>query len=281
MVHVNANLVMELRKRTGSGMMECKQALIKANANIEVAIENMRKSGVLTAEKKSASIAVEGLVLVKKSDSLSVILEVNCQTDFVAKDKKFIAFSNKVLEAALISQPSIEKLKTQFEGERISLVAQFGENINIRRVKYVKGKVLASYCHTNRIGVVISGEGNSEILRNIAMHIAASRPEFLYPTDVPVSLFEKEKAIQFEIAMNENKSSEIVERIVLGRMKKFVNEISLTSQNFVMEPKKTVGEILKENLTSVSKFIRLELAEGIEKTQKISFAEEVAQVQRN
>lgn len=277
---VTAALVKELRDRTGAGMMECKKALVETNGDIELAIENMRKSGAAKAAKKAGNVAAEGAIIIKDADGVAVLLEVNCQTDFVAKDANFTAFADKVAVEALASKASVEELQAKFEEERVALVAKIGENITIRRVQYVEGASIASYRHGEKIGVVVAGEGDAETLKHVAMHVAASRPEFLTPEDVPADVVEKEKAVQIEIAMNEGKPAEIAEKMVVGRMKKFTGEISLTGQPFVMEPKKSVGEILKEKGATVSAFVRLEVGEGIEKQESLSFAEEVALAQK-
>ncbi len=277
---VTAALVKELRERTGAGMMECKKALVETNGDIELAIENMRKSGAAKAAKKAGNVAAEGAIIIKEADGVAALLEVNCQTDFVAKDGNFTAFASKVAEEALASKATVEELQAKFEEERVALVAKIGENISIRRVQYVEGVALASYRHGEKIGVVVAGEGDAETLKHVAMHVAASRPEFVNPEDVPADVVEKEKAVQVEIAMNEGKPAEIAEKMVVGRMKKFTGEISLTGQPFVMEPKKSVGEMLKERGASVSTFVRLEVGEGIEKKEEMSFAEEVAAAQK-
>ncbi|CAH6781284.1 translation elongation factor Ts [Vibrio sp. 10N.222.51.C8] len=280
MATVTAALVKELRERTGAGMMECKKALVEANADIELAIENMRKSGAAKAAKKAGNVAAEGAIIIKEENGVAVLLEVNCQTDFVAKDASFTAFAEEVAAAAVASKASVEELQAQFEETRVALVAKIGENINIRRVAYVEGAALASYRHGEKIGVVVAGEGEAETLKHVAMHVAASRPEFVNPEDVPADVVAKEKEVQVEIAMNEGKPQEIAEKMVIGRMKKFTGEISLTGQAFIMEPKKTVGEILKEKGAAVSNFVRLEVGEGIEKAAEMSFADEVAAVQK-
>ncbi|HHX8438763.1 TPA: translation elongation factor Ts [Vibrio diabolicus] len=280
MATVTAALVKELRERTGAGMMECKKALVEANADIELAIENMRKSGAAKAAKKAGNVAAEGAIIIKEENGVAVLLEVNCQTDFVAKDGNFTAFAEEVAAAALASKATVEELQAQFEDARVALVAKIGENITIRRVEYVQGIAIASYRHGEKIGVVVAGEGDAETLKHVAMHVAASKPEFVNPEDVPADVVEKEKAVQVEIAMNEGKPAEIAEKMVVGRMKKFTGEISLTGQAFIMEPKKTVGEMLKEKGASVSTFVRLEVGEGIEKKEEMSFAEEVAAAQK-
>ncbi|MGB7994938.1 MAG: translation elongation factor Ts [Photobacterium halotolerans] len=280
MATVTAALVKELRERTGAGMMECKKALVEANADIELAIENMRKSGAAKAAKKAGNIAAEGSIIIKNNDSLAALVEVNCQTDFVAKDSNFLTFVNEVADAALASKADIAELQAQFEEKRIALVAKIGENISIRRVAYIEGEKVASYRHGDRIGVVVAGNGEDETLKHIAMHVAASRPEYVNPEDVPAEVVAKEREVQVEIAMNEGKPQEIAEKMVEGRMKKFTGEVSLTGQPFIMEPKKSVGDVLKENGASVSTFIRLEVGEGIEKAEGLSFAEEVALAQK-
>ncbi|CAH1571209.1 translation elongation factor Ts [Vibrio rotiferianus] len=280
MATVTAALVKELRERTGAGMMECKKALVEANADIELAIENMRKSGAAKAAKKAGNVAAEGAIIIKEENGVAVLLEVNCQTDFVAKDGNFTAFAEKVALEALASKASVEELVAKFEEERVALVAKIGENINIRRVAYVEGTAIASYRHGEKIGVVVAGEGDAETLKHVAMHVAASKPEFVNPEDVPADVVAKEKEVQVEIAMNEGKPQEIAEKMVIGRMKKFTGEISLTGQAFIMEPKKSVGEMLKEKGASVATFVRLEVGEGIEKAQEMSFAEEVAAAQK-
>ncbi len=280
MATVTAALVKELRERTGAGMMECKKALVEANADIELAIENMRKSGAAKAAKKAGNVAAEGAIIIKEENGVAVLLEVNCQTDFVAKDGNFTAFADKVALDALATKATAEELVAKFEEERVALVAKIGENINIRRVAYVEGTAIASYRHGEKIGVVVAGEGDAETLKHVAMHVAASKPEFVNPEDVPADVVAKEKEVQVEIAMNEGKPQEIAEKMVIYCMKKFTGEISLTGQAFIMEPKKSVGEMLKEKGASVSTFVRLEVGEGIEKAAEMSFAEEVALAQK-
>ena len=280
MATVTAALVKELRERTAAGMMECKKALVEANADIELAIENMRKSGAAKAAKKAGNVAAEGAIIIQEANGVAALLEVNCQTDFVAKDASFNAFAQEVAAEALASKATVEELQAKFEDARVALVAKIGENINIRRVAYVEGATIASYRHGEKIGVVVAGEGDAETLKHVAMHVAASKPEYVNPEDVPADVVAKEKEVQVEIAMNEGKPQEIAEKMVIGRMKKFTGEISLTGQAFIMEPKKTVGEMLKEKGASVSTFVRLEVGEGIEKAAEMSFAEEVALAQK-
>ena len=275
---VTAALVKELRERTGAGMMDCKKALTETNGDIDAAIENMRKNGQAKAAKKAGNIAAEGTIIIKEADGVAALVEVNCQTDFVAKDDSFLGFANTVADAAIAEKLSIEELQAKFEEDRVALVAKIGENMNIRRVEYIEGANLASYRHGERIGVVVAGDADAETLKHVAMHVAASKPDYVNPEDVPADVVEKEKAVQVEIAMNEGKPAEIAEKMVTGRMKKFTGEISLTGQAFIMEPKQTVGEMLKERGGSVATFKRLEVGEGIEKKEEDFAAEVVAQV---
>ena len=279
---VTAAMVKELRARTAAGMMDCKKALVEANGDMELAIENMRKSGQAKAAKKAGNIAAEGTILIKEAGGSAALVEVNCQTDFVAKDAGFLAFANEVADAAFASKVTLEDLQAQFEEKRITLVTKIGENINVRRVEYIKGVTLATYRHGESIGVVVAGEGDADSLKHIAMHVAASKPDFINPEDVPAEVVEKEKAIQLDILKIENdklednkkKPVELLEKIIIGRMKKFTGEVSLTGQPFIMEPKKTVGVVLKEKGLNISNFIRLEVGEGIEKKAE-DFAAEV------
>jgi elongation factor Ts len=240
----------------------------------------MRKSGAAKAAKKAGNVAAEGTIIIKDADGKAALVEVNCQTDFVAKDGSFLAFANSVADAALASHATVEELQAQFEEARIELVAKIGENISIRRVAYIAGDKVSAYTHGTRIAVVVAGNGDEETLKHIAMHVAASNPEYVNPTDVPAEVVAKERAVQVEIAMNEGKPQAIAEKMVEGRMKKFTGEVSLTGQAFIMEPKKTVGDILKETGATVTNFVRLEVGQGIEKAKEMSFAEEVAAVQK-
>ena len=266
---ITADLVKTLRERTGAGIMECKKALIEEKGNIELAIDNMRKSGQAKAVKKASRVAAEGIILtnINQEGQYGVILELNCETDFVAKDSSFTTFGNKVLTAALNEQIiNIEVLKKKFEEQRILLVAKIGENVNIRRLGMLKGKVLGSYLHGDRIGVLLSAEGgDKELMKHIAMHIAASKPEYVNADDVPAEVVEREHKIQLDIAMQSGKPREIAEKMVEGRMRKFTNEIALTGQHFVMDLSKTVYNLLEEHNAKINNFIRFEVGEGIEK----------------
>jgi elongation factor Ts len=279
---VSVSEIKELRQLTGAGMMDCKKALIETDGDVEMAIENMRKSGALKAAKKATKVAAEGQIIIRELDGSAALVEVNCQTDFVAKDGSFLSFAGGVADAALADKPSIEDLKAKFEEERVALVAKIGENIEVRRVTYIEGESIKTYLHNGgKIGVVVAGNGDGDTLKNLCMHVCASAPQFLSPDDVPQDVVDKEKAVQLEIAMNEGKPADIAEKMVTGRMRKFAGEVALKGQPFVMEPKKSVAEILKENKSDVTSFVRIEVGEGIEKQDGPSFAEEVAAMAGN
>ncbi|OBX07336.1 elongation factor Ts [Gallibacterium salpingitidis] len=277
MAEITASLVKELRERTGAGMMECKKALVEANGDIELAIDNMRKSGQAKAAKKAGRVAAEGVIVIRVQDGYGVAVEMNCETDFVAKDAGFLGLAAKVADYALANKETdIEALKAKFEEERTALVAKIGENMNIRRVSAINGAAVGSYLHGAKIGVLVAAENaDDELLKHVAMHIAASRPEYVNPSDVPAEVVAHERQIQVDIAMQSGKPREIAEKMVEGRMKKFTGEVSLTGQPFVMDPSKTVGDLLKEKGATVVNFIRLEVGEGIEKVEA-DFAAEVA-----
>ncbi|MGD1938562.1 MAG: translation elongation factor Ts [Cyanophyceae cyanobacterium] len=276
MATITAALVKELRERTGAGMMECKKALVGADGDIEAAIEDLRKRGVAKAAKKASRVAAEGAILIKSEGGKATILEVNCETDFVAKDKNFLSFANDALDAAFAERLSTEALKEKFEAIRSELVIKIGENVGIRRVAHFSGDKLGTYIHSGKIGVVVVGSAeDNETLKNVSMHVAASNPEFLNPEDVSEDVVAKEKQIQIDIAVQSGKPPEIAEKMVAGRMKKFTGEISLTGQPFVMNPSQSVGEMLKEKGATVTEFVRFGVGDGIEKEES-DFAAEVA-----
>ena len=280
MAEITASMVKELRERTGAGMMECKKALVEANGDIDLAIDNMRKSGQAKAAKKAGRVAAEGVIISKISadKKFGVILEINCETDFVAKDAGFLAFCEKVATTALNDRiKDLATLQAKFEEERTALVAKIGENISIRRVAEIAGDVVGLYQHGARIGVLVAANSgcDDELVKHIAMHIAASKPEYVNPSDVPANVVEHERKIQIDIAMQSGKPREIAEKMVEGRMRKFTGEVSLTGQPFVMDPSKTVGDLLTEKKATIATFIRFEVGEGIEKVE-VDFAAEVA-----
>jgi len=283
---ITAAQVKELRERTGAGMMDCKNALTEANGDIELAIENMRKSGAVKAAKKAGRIAAEGVILTKSEGNVAVLLEVNCETDFVARDVSFLAFGNKVVELALANNITDinELLAADLDGDtventRAALVAKIGENINVRRVFRFEGENLGVYIHSSRIGVVTELKGgDADLAKDLAMHVAASNPQFVKPSDVPAEVVEKEKEIQIEIAMQSGKPKEIAEKMVAGRMAKFTGEVSLTGQPFVKDPSIMVAELLKQKGADVINFTRIEVGEGIEKKEEDFAAEVAAQI---
>ncbi|GMM68327.1 translation elongation factor Ts [Alteromonas sp. MTD1] len=280
---VTAALVKELRERTGAGMLDCKKALVETDGDIELAIENMRKSGQAKAAKKAGRIAAEGVILTKVEAGRATMLELNCETDFVARDEGFLKFGNELLEVAAANNINdIEALNdAEMNGAKVSevrdaLVAKIGENISPRRVINVEGDTLGAYIHGGRIGVIsILTGGDDELAKDVAMHVAAASPQFVKPENVPAEVVEKEKEIQIEIAIQSGKPADIAEKMVAGRMKKFTGEVSLTGQPFVKDPSISVAELLKNNSADVINFVRFEVGEGIEKKTE-DFAAEVA-----
>jgi len=280
---ITAKQVKELRERTAAGMMDCKKALVEADGDIELAIENMRKSGAIKAAKKAGRVAAEGVVLAKTEGAVALIAEINCETDFVGMDKSFLAFANQVADIALANKVTdVEALGAlayddiTVEEARANLVAKIGENISIRRLQLVEGENLGAYVHSGKIGVisVLTG-GDAELAKDIAMHVAAASPTYVKPEDVPAEVVAKEKEIQLQIAIDSGKPAEIAEKMVTGRMAKFTGEVSLTGQPFVKDPSVKVAKLLKDAGADVVTFIRLEVGEGIEKKEE-DFAAEVA-----
>ncbi|MES2916995.1 MAG: translation elongation factor Ts [Pseudomonadota bacterium] len=284
MAEITASLVKELRDRTGLGMMECKKALTEASGDIETAIDNLRKSGQAKAAKKAGNIAAEGAIIVAQAGGSAIILEVNSQTDFVARDTNFSAFANKVAQIALAARETdVAKIGgLAYDGQtveeaRIALVQKIGENIQVRRALLVEGALLASYIHGLKIGVVVAMEGgNDELARDIAMHIAAAKPEAVSPEDVDPALVAKEREIAAAKAAESGKPANIVEKMVEGSVKKYLAEVSLVEQAFVKDTETKVGQLLAKNGAKVTRFVRLEVGEGIEK-KEVDFAAEVAE----
>ena len=277
MAEITASLVKELRDRTGAGMMECKKALVEANGDIELAIDNMRKSGQAKAAKKAGRVAAEGVILARVKPGFGVLVEMNCETDFVAKDAGFLGLAAEVADYAAENKGvTIDALAAQFEEKRAALVAKIGENMTIRRVQFLEGGQIGSYLHGAKIGVLVAGNNaDDELLKKVAMHVAASSPDYVNPSDVPAEVVAHEREIQVDIAMQSGKPRDIAEKMVEGRMKKFTGEVSLTGQPFVMDPSQSVGDFLKSHGAEVVNFIRLEVGEGIEKVET-DFAAEVA-----
>lgn len=283
MANVTAAMVKELRDITGAGFMDCKKALVAADGNIEAAIEAMRKSGALKAAKKATRTAAEGVIAVAHEGNTVVMLELNSETDFAAKNAEFTSFAQKAADVALKSGVAdVEALKAaDFGGMTVAdaltaLIAKVGENMNLRRMVRVTGDVLGIYVHSNRrIGVVtVLNGGTEDLAKDVAMHVCANKPDFVHPEDVSAEVVEKERQIQIEIAVKSGKPHAIAEKMVEGRMKKFTGEVSLTGQPFVKDPSVTVGELLKSHNADAVSFVRYEVGEGIAKKEE-NFAEEV------
>ncbi len=287
---ITASLVKELRERTGAGMMECKKALVETDGDLDAAIEHLRKSGLAKADKKAGRVAAEGAVIDAGDDGKAVLVEINCETDFVAKDDNFLGFANRVAEIALAS--GTEDVKALGEAEfadgetvearRQQLVAKLGENIQLRRTAHmeVDGGVIGRYIHGGRIGVLVGLQGgNEELARDIAMHVAALNPPYVDEDAVPAEVLEREKNILKAQAEESGKPAEIIEKMIAGRLRKHLAEITLVGQPFVKDGDQTVGKLLESAGARVVGMVRLEVGEGIEKEES-DFAAEVMQQAR-
>ena len=287
---ITATMVKELRERTGAGMMECKKMLTETNGDMEAAIDTMRKSGAAKADKKAGRVAAEGKVVITVADDAkeASIIEVNCETDFVAKDDNFVGFvgaagarvlADKPADVAALSALPLDSGET-VEETRANLVAKIGENMQVRRFEVLSSDgIVCAYNHGVRIGVVVAMTGGNEALgKDIAMHIAASRPTCVSEDQVPAELLEKEKEILIAQAEGSGKPMEIIEKMVEGRMRKYLSEITLVGQPFVKDPDQTVAQLLKTAGAEVTAFTRYEVGEGIEKKQEDFAAEVMAQV---
>ena len=278
MAAISASMVKELRERTGLGMMECKKALVEADGNLELAIENLRKSSGMKAAKKAGRVAADGVVRVEVNGSQGTLLEVNSETDFVARDDNFSAFADKVIaKASLAGSTDVGTLmEGGLEDARSALVQKIGENITVRRIEKISASVVGVYVHSNeKIGVMIGLDGGSqELAKDIAMHVAASSPMVVNPDDVDPGVIEKEKEIFAAQAESSGKPAEIIEKMVGGRIRKFLAEISLVEQPFVKDPDQTVGQLVEAAGARVTGMVRFEVGEGIEKDE-VDFAEEV------
>ena len=286
MTEITAGMVKELRERTGLGMMDCKKALVEANGDMEKAIDDLRKASGLKAAKKAGRIAAEGVVLTKVSEdgNFGIIVEVNSETDFVARDENFLGFANKVLQEAFNRRESdvAALMAGDLEKVREALVQKIGENINVRRIQIVEFKdpnagIVDSYIHSNnRIAVVVALKGgDSSLAKDIAMHVAAVNPLVVRAEDVPRDLLAKESEIYSAQARESGKPEEIIEKMIQGRLRKYVAEVSLLDQPFVKDGEITVAALLKKAGADVVSFIRYEVGEGIEK-EEVDFASEVA-----
>jgi len=287
-MQITASMVKELRERTGSGMMECKKALQEVDGDIEAAIENMRKSGMAKADKKAGRVAAEGRVVVEISDDgkSAAVVEVNCETDFVSGGDDFLSFVSAIAKTALANKPAdVEALSAMtldgssqtIEEARKEKIAKIGENMQVRRFQIIETEsgTFGSYLHGLRMGVLVEMEGGSdELIKDVAMHIAASNPLCISESDVPADVLEKEKDILRAQALESGKPADIVEKMLTGRIRKYLAEITLMGQSFVKDPDKTIETLLSDAGATVNNFIRYEVGEGIEKKTE-NFADEV------
>lgn len=287
-MQITASMVKELRERTGSGMMECKKALQEAEGNIDVAIENMRKSGMAKADKKSGRIAAEGRVVIAISDDgkKAAVVEVNCETDFVSGGDDFLSFVSAIAKTALDNQPAdiaalsemtLDGSSETIEEARKAKIVKIGENIQLRRfeLRVTENGKFGSYLHGARMGVLVEMEnGNDDLIKDVAMHIAASNPICVSEADVSAELLEKEKDILRAQALESGKPADIVEKMLAGRIRKYLAEITLLGQAFVKNPDITVETLLSDAGATVITFVRFEVGEGIEKKVE-NFADEV------
>tara|TARA_B000000475_G_scaffold254450_1_gene233414 strand:+ start:1095 stop:1952 length:858 start_codon:yes stop_codon:yes gene_type:complete len=279
MSNISASQVKELREKTGLGLMDCKKALEESQGDMELAIEELRKTSGIKASKKSGRSAADGLIAIKSQDDQYFMIEVNCETDFVARDDSFVEFTSQTLDS-YVSNPesSLEEiLANGAEDNREKIVQKLGENIVIRRIAKTKeSSVTGSYLHSNqKIGCIVSLEGGDESLANdIAMHASATDPMAVTPSDIPTETVEKEREIFRAQSEGSGKPPEIVEKMIEGKVAKFLSEVSLTEQDFVKDPNVKISQLLKENNANILNFIRYEVGEGIE-VEKVDFATEV------
>ncbi len=286
-MNITAEIVKQLRERTGAGMMECKKALVESGGDLDAAAELMRKQGLAKADKKSARIAAEGVVVVERGAAAAVLVEINCETDFVAREQDFREFASAVAAQALSARPaSLEALLEARLGDetvdarRRALVAKIGENIGVRRFAVIESpQHLGAYLHGTRIGALVAVKGGTaELAHDLAMHVAASNPKYLSVQQVPQEVMAKEREILTEQARGEGKPPEIVAKMVEGRLRKSLGELTLLGQPFVKDPDVTVEKLLKGAGAEVLAFERFEVGAGIEKKQENFVAEVMAQV---
>jgi len=286
-MNITAETVKQLRERTGAGMMECKKALVETQGDLDAAAELMRKSGLAKADKKAARVAAEGTIAVHRSGASAAMIEVNCETDFVARSEEFQGFARDVAQAALEHPaPSVDALVqldlsgATLEERRRALIAKIGENIAVRRFVRVSAPgALGDYLHGTRIGSLVALEGGDEALaRDLAMHVAAINPAYVDASAVPADVLDKEREILTEQTKGEKKPPEIIAKMVEGRLRKFLAEITLLGQPFVKDPEITVEKLLKKSGARVVEFVRYEVGAGIEKKQDDFVGEVMAQV---
>ena len=280
MTNISASQVKELREKTGLGLMDCKKALEEANGDLDLAVEELRKTSGLKASKKSSRSAADGLIGIKSSDGKSFMVEINCETDFVARDDSFNSFMQEVLEIVSSNRDkSLEELlESGIEEKREKLVQKLGENIVVRRIADSEDGADTSgvYLHSNnKIGTIISLKGGTdEVAKDIAMHAAATDPMAISPSDISQDVIEKEKEIYKAQSEESGKPADIVEKMIEGKVRKFLSEVSLTEQDFVKDPSIKIKDLLQNNNASIIGFRRFEVGEGIE-VEKVDFASEV------
>jgi elongation factor Ts len=286
-MNITADTVKQLRERTGAGMMECKKALVETQGDLDAAAELMRKTGLAKADKKAARVAAEGTVAVERVGSSAALVEVNCETDFVARSDEFLAFARELARAALDRAPSdLTALLAQTRGDssledqRRALIAKIGENISVRRfVRVTAPGALGTYIHGGRIGSLVALTGGDETLaKDLAMHVAAVNPAYIDSNGVPPAVLDKEREILAEQTKAEKKPPEIVAKMIEGRLRKYLAEITLVGQPFVRDPDITVEKLLKKSGATVVQFVRYEVGAGIEKKQDDFVGEVMAQV---
>jgi elongation factor Ts len=276
-MNITADTVKQLRERTGAGMMECKKALVETKGDLDAAAELMRKTGLAKADKKAARVAAEGTVAAERSGNSAALVEVNCETDFVARSDEFQAFARALAKAALANSPdTLEALLASssngagsFEEQRRALIAKIGENISVRRfVKVSAPGALGTYIHGSRIGSLVALEGGDEALaRDLAMHVAAVNPAYIDAGEVPAAVLDKEREILTDQTKGEKKPPDIIAKMVEGRLRKYLAEITLMGQPFVKDPDTTVEKLVKKAGAKVVRFVRYEVGAGIEKKQ--------------
>ena len=293
MSNITAQMVKELRDRTGAGMMECKKALLDSSGDMDKAVEEMRKAGQAKADKKSSRIAAEGVITLSISDDNSIanMVEINCETDFVAKDENFLKFVKTISEVSLKNyKGSVDDFNNSkhpsgktIEEIRLELVSKVGENVKIRRVQNIKndGNYMGHYMHGTKIGVVVVlQKENKELAKDVCMHIAAMKPRALNANDIPQEDLEKEREIFVAQAKESGKPDDIIQKMVDGKLKKYISEVTLVDQTFVKDNEITISKLLEKHDNSVLSFYRLEVGEGVEKKDE-NFADEVmAQIKK-
>jgi elongation factor Ts len=289
-MNISADAVKQLRERTGAGMMECKKALVETHGDLDAAAELMRKTGLAKADKKATRVAAEGTLAIERHGSRAVLVEVNCETDFVARSDAFQAYAHDVARAALGSPgASLEVLLHApqtggtLDERRRALIAKIGENISVRRIAEITAPTaLGSYLHGGRMGALVALQGGDEALaKDLAMHVVSANPAYIDAGAVPAATLDKERGILAEQTKGENKPPEIIAKMIEGRLRKYLAEITLVGQPFIKDPDTSVEKLLKNSDAKVVQFVRFQLGEGIEKKQDDFVSEVMAQVKAN